>query len=175
MIRSRLFIAFFALLLILPGLSPTAATAADHPPLRGKVSWIYDGDTIKVNGVGKVRLLGIDAPEHEDSERDRFYRRWDIQPQRLRSISRAAVAYLIRTTKGREVTLVLGREPRDRYGRLLAYVYLPDGTLLNRTLLEQGYASVFRKYDFRLRAEFLAVEQRARSRRVGLWKKSDPD
>ena len=174
MIRLRLFIAFFALLLVLPDLSPAAATAADHPPLRGKVSWIYDGDTIKVNGVGKVRLLGIDAPEHEDSERDRFYRRWDIPPQRLRSISRSAVAYLIQTTKGREVTLLLDREPRDRYGRLLAYVYLPDGTLLNRTLLEQGFASVFRKYDFRLKTEFLAAEQRARQDGVGLWKKGRP-
>ncbi|RME39217.1 MAG: thermonuclease family protein, partial [Deltaproteobacteria bacterium] len=41
----------------------------------GRVSWIYDGDTLKVEGIGKVRLLGIDAPEHEDSYRDRFYRR----------------------------------------------------------------------------------------------------
>jgi micrococcal nuclease len=173
-IRSRLFITYFALLLVLAGLSPPPTAAAGHPPLRGKVSWVYDGDTIAVNGLGKVRLLGIDAPEHEDSERDRFYRRWDIPPQRLRSISRSAVAYLIRTAKGREVTLVLDREPRDRYGRLLAYVYLPDGALLNRTLLEQGYASVFRKYDFRLKTEFLAAEQRARKDGVGLWKKGRP-
>lgn len=173
MIRLRLPIPLFALLLVLPaalGVPPSTAATALH----GRVSWIYDGDTIRVTGVGKVRLLGIDVPEREDSERDRFYRRWHIPPQHLRRISNAAVVYLIANLKGRQVTLDLDRVPRDRFGRLLAYVFLPDGTLVNRTLLDKGYASVFRKYEFRLKVEFLAAEQRARQRGVGLWKGQNP-
>ncbi len=174
MIRSRLLLPILALLLVLPGALATLATETGTPSLHGTVSWIYDGDTIKVTGVGKVRLLGIDVPEREDSERDRFYQHRGIPPRRLRGISRAAFTFLVTTVKGRQVTLELDREPRDRYGRLLAYIYLPDRTLLNRTLLDKGYASVFRKYNFRLKSEFLAAEERARKRGVGLWENRRP-
>lgn len=174
MISSRLLTAFFVLPLVLAGAIFPSAAHPDSPSLHGTVAWIYDGDTIKVNGVGKVRLLGIDVPEREDSDRDRFYRRWDIPPRHLRRISREAVAFLVTTVKGRQVALELDREARDRYGRVLAYVFLPDHTLLNRTLLEKGYASVFRKYDFRRKAEFLAAEQLARQKRLGLWEKQEP-
>lgn len=160
-------------LLLLPGPRATAA-AAERPPLQGRVSFVYDGDTIRVQGVGKVRLLGIDAPEHADSERDRFYRRWGIRPPTLRRIAAAARNYLRRTAGGRVVTLELDGPTRDKYGRILAYVYLPDHSLLNRALLEMGYASVFRKYAFRRKTDFLRAEERARRQRRGLWSGSRP-
>ncbi len=141
------------------------ATAA----VRGKVTWIYDGDTLKVAGVGKIRLLGIDAPEHEDSERDRFYRRWNIPPSRLRRIAVESLRFQIRAVKGKVVTLRFDRERHDRYGRTLAYVFLPDGRMLNRVLLRKGYASVFRRFTFARKQEFLRLEQQARKRGVGLW------
>ncbi|TYO98925.1 micrococcal nuclease [Geothermobacter ehrlichii] len=143
----------------------TPAAAATY----GKVTWIYDGDTLKVAGVGKVRLLGIDAPEHEDSDRDRFYRRWGIAPARLRRIATENLRFQIRTVKGKIVTLRFDREMRDRYGRTLAYVFLPDGRMLNRVLLQKGYASVFRRFEFARKQEFLRLEQNARQRGVGLW------
>ena len=61
-------------------------------------------------------------------------------------------------------------DPGD-YGRLLAYVYLPDGRLLNRMLLEQGLAAVYRKFTFRMKTDFLTAEQQARQAGIGLWKK----
>jgi len=63
-----------ALLLCL--LLPTLAAAET---LSGRVKWIYDGDSIEVAGIGTVRLLGIDAPEHKASQRDRYYQRWGSQ------------------------------------------------------------------------------------------------
>jgi len=140
-----------------------------NPPLVGTVSYVYDGDTLQVEPLGKVRLLGIDTPEHEASDRDRFYRRWQIPPARLRAVAAEARQFLIDQVKGQRVVLTLDHAPRDKYGRLLAYVHLEDGRLLNELLLEKGYASVFRKYEFRLKERFLDLEEGARRRGVGLW------
>jgi len=65
--------------------------------------------------------------------------------------------------------MVLGDPPRDKYGRLLAYVYLPNGRLLNRLLAEQGMAVVYRRFSFNMKADFLAAEAEARKSRTGLW------
>jgi len=160
-------ILLFILLLILNGSALTTA-------LRGQVSWIDDGDSLRVEGVGKVRLLGIDTPESRASSRDRFYRqRFAIPAHKLRLVAAQAKELNLRRAKNRYVHLEPGREPRDKHGRLLAYVYLPDGTMLNRLLLEKGLASVFRRYDFRYKAEFLATEKKARDRQIGLWQKSE--
>lgn len=157
--------ALFVLLLLLLGASAQARQ------LQGRVLWIYDGDTLKVAGVGKVRLLGIDAPEHEDSPRDRYYLRQGIPRKRLRRIARKALRFNIETVKDREVRLLTDRSERDRYGRLLAYVVLPDGRMLNRVLLEKGYAAVYRRFDFRLKKDFLRTEADARRKKIGLWQK----
>ncbi len=58
---------------------------------------------------------------------------------------------------------------RDRYNRLLAYVYLPDGRLLNQLLLEKGFAVVYRRFDFELKSNFLTAEARARDKKRGIW------
>ena len=140
---------------------------------NGVVKWVYDGDTLRVEGVGKVRLLGIDTPETEDSHRDDYYRDlFHIKPQQLRRIARQAKDYAIKLSKGQKVHLETDREERDQYQRLLAYVYLADGRLLNRLMLEKGLAAVFRRYDFQRKSDFLAVESRARSERLGLWQTS---
>ncbi len=145
-------------------------TTACAETLHGRVSWIHDGDTIKVTGIGTVRLLGIDAPESENSTRDRYFQRWNITPAALRRIHYQGKTCLIATLKGQIVTLETEAEPRDRHGRLLAYVFTPDGQLLNRWLLEQGYAVVYRRFDFTRKADFLEAETRARRSKAGLWK-----
>lgn len=150
----------------------TVATAAGAGELRGQVEWIYDGDTIKVTGVGKVRLLGIDTPEREMSDKDRFFVELGGNGKILRRIAGEALRFNIDTVKGKEVRLAFDREKRDQYGRLLAYVTLPDGRLLNRLLLERGYAIVYRRYEFLRKGEFLAAEEQARRERIGLWKRS---
>lgn len=164
LIRRLCLIALTSLALVLP-------VCADGPAktLQGTVTWVHDGDTIEIEKLGKVRLIGIDAPEREDSPRDEFLQRQGVSATRQREIYRNAKAFNIRCVKGQTVSLTFDHPPRDRYGRLLAYVYLPDGRLLNRMLLEQGLAVVYRKFTFRMKTDFLAAEEQARLAGLGLW------
>lgn len=163
MLRRLLLTCFF---LILSGVSLQAGE------LKGKVSWIYDGDTLQVENIGKVRLIGIDTPEYEASSRDNFYlQNFAIQPEVLRKISQQAKNFQVRQVKGKIVHLECDNIERDKHDRLLAYVYLPDGNMLNRQLLEKGLATVFRRYDFRYKKDFFKIEKTARQQQLGLWKK----
>ena len=142
---------------------------AEQQAQSGKVLWVYDGDTIRVENIGKVRLIGIDTPEKEDSDRDRYYLKQGVTRSRLRTIADEAHQFLIRAAKGRTVVLQTDLEIEDRHGRLLAYVYLADGSLLNQILIEKGLAAVYRKFDFRLKENFLAAEHLAKKNEFGLW------
>lgn len=138
--------------------------------LSGTVSWIYDGDSLLVEDIGKIRLLGIDTPESKDSPRDHYYsRNFGIPSKHLRKIARQAKRFNIEQLKGQQVQLVFESDKVDKYGRKLAYLYLPDGRLLNRLLLEKGLASVFRRYQFDRKKDFLAAERAARQAQIGLW------
>lgn len=146
------------------------STTVSAKSLTGRVEWIYDGDTIKVSGVGRVRLIGIDTPETKASSRDRFYRHdFNIKPKKLREIAHQAKQYNIHYAKGEKVRLELDQTKKDKYNRTLAYVYLPDGTMLNLVLLKKGLATVFRRYDFAEKKKFLKAEKRARKKGLGLW------
>ncbi|MCF6178330.1 MAG: thermonuclease family protein [Geopsychrobacter sp.] len=149
-------------------ISSSALAATEY----GKVNWIYDGDTIKVAGVGKVRLIGIDTPEKKDSPRDKYYLRNNKLTRRtLRKIGRQAFEFNMQQVKNRRVRLEFDHEKTDKYGRILAYVFLPDGRLLNRLLLENGLAAVYRRFNFRRKTDFLRAEQTARKQHRGLWQK----
>lgn len=146
-----------------------AAAAPAFPALTGTVTWVHDADTFEIAPHGQVRLLGIDAPEKHASERDRTFLRLGSTAQRLRQTHGAGLAWCLRHVKGTQVTLSFDRDRRDRFGRLLAYVRLADGRLLNRLLLDEGLVIVYRRFPFALKAEFLAAEADARQRGVGLW------
>ncbi|WP_175498227.1 thermonuclease family protein [Desulfuromusa kysingii] len=160
------------MLLIMLFLLISSASAAE---LTGKVIWVYDGDTLKVENIGKVRLLGIDAPEYKASSRDHFYKKnFNIEANQLRRIAQQAKKYLMAKVKGQTVRLVFDGNQKDKYNRFLAYVYLPDGRMLNRILLERGLATVFRRDPFQHKKDFLTIEKRAQNKQRGVWKKSSP-
>lgn len=156
------------LALVLLILTAPAVYAAEF---TGRVTWIYDGDTIEVESLGRVRLLGIDTPEYQDSPRDRFYQKnFALAPSKLREIAQRAKAFVIARAKGQNVRIETDQQQHDKHDRVLAYVYLPDeGKMLNRLLLEQGLASVYRRYDFRYKKDFLSAEKLARKTGRGLW------
>ncbi|MFP4565651.1 MAG: thermonuclease family protein [Spirochaetaceae bacterium] len=138
-------VATVLILLAVTAIAPAADTRA------GTVVEVRDGDTIEVD-VGPetvaVRLHGIDCPESG-------------QPY-----GRDAAAYTTRRTLGRRVTVEV--TDRDRYGRLVGIVRLPDGGSLNEALVAAGLAWWYRRYapdDAALRR----AEQQARDARRGLW------
>lgn len=131
-----------------------------------RVVRVVDGDTIVVllNGEQeKVRLLGVDTPE-------------SVKPNHpVERFGKAASAYLGRLLSGRRVELKgdKAKLTRDKYGRILAYAYrVPDGLFINRHLLEKGYARVYRKESFKLKAEFIAIEKQAQRAQRGIWSPS---
>lgn len=128
-----------------------------HAPVGvGTVTHISDGDTIVVSTVAEpVRLLGIDAPE---------------DPADCGGPD--ATHFATVTLEGREVTLTTDptQASHDRYGRLLAYATLTDGTNYSVAAAEVG---VVRAYTFekpvQLAGEIAAAEQRAKSGGLGIW------
>jgi micrococcal nuclease len=113
---------------------------------KAKVLYVIDGDTLKISYHGRkesIRLIGIDAPEtrknrkaYKDSKRSNN----DINA--ITSQGRLAKKYVNSlVNKGAIVAIQFDIEKRDRYRRLLGYVYLPDGRMLNDLIIRNGYAS----------------------------------
>jgi micrococcal nuclease len=128
---------------------------------RATVVRTIDGDTIDVrfaNGrVERIRILGADTPETKDPRRP------------VQCFGPEASAYTHERLTGRRVTLETDAEPRDKYGRLLAYVYV-DGIRYDDELLRLGYARllIIPPNGSHARAMLLA-ELGARAAGRGLW------
>jgi micrococcal nuclease len=119
------------------------------------VSRVVDGDTVELRGVGKVRLIGVDTPEVYGG---------------VECYGREASAYAKRQLAGRRVRYAVGREERDRYGRLLAYLWLEDGRSFNALLVSGGYAQPLTIPPNDDYADlFVRLSRRARDRALGLW------
>ncbi len=149
---------------------------------KAEVVYVNDGDTITVRLKGKkrlVRLIGVDAPETGHSKAlERRAKRHGRTPRQEAEAGRAARAALARLAhKGDTVKLVDGRPQSkltDRYGRMLAFVYLPGGRMLNQELIAGGWARVYQRFDFRHKAAFVRAEKEARRARRGLWAQGGP-
>ncbi len=123
---------------------------------------VYDGDTIRVkldNGDSEtVRLIGVDAPELGDDRAE------------VRFLAFMSKRFAFYSLYRERVKLVFDWERRDKYNRLLAFVFT-DNRLFNEFILIEGFASVFLKFpyreDFRKRLE--AAAQEARSEGRGFW------
>ncbi len=148
-----------ALLLILCLLlSSCWFSATVHGESRALVRYVIDGDTIVLSNGIKVRYLGINCPEipHED------------QPGE--PLGRAAQKRNRALVKGKVVRLEYGPEKRDRFGRLLAYVFLPGGAFVNEILVREGLAHVcFRDRNLSLNKRLLGAQRRAIKDKRGIW------
>jgi micrococcal nuclease len=117
---------------------------------------VIDGDTIVVEKVGKVRLLGVNAPEMKD--RHRGVQRFGME----------CTMFTEQNLLGKQVKLTYDVVKVDRFGRTLAYVYVDD-TLFNAELVKQGYALVYAKQSFKYLDEFRSLEMDAKKNGRGLW------
>ena len=143
------------------GRSLAPSTDSAEPSTAGgkkaaKVTKNTDGDTLRLSGIGRVRLIGVDTPEVYGG---------------VECYGRQASAFTKRVLpSGTRVAYKLGPEPRDRYGRALAYVWLADGRFFNEMLVDRGYAQVLTippNVDYADR--FVAAQRRARKAERGLW------
>jgi micrococcal nuclease len=138
--------------------TPNVAGQSDHDA-TATVTRVVDGDTVEISrsveGLSTVRLIGVDTPETHGGTQPYGPEASDFTRQHLAD---------------KEVSLELDVQKIDPYGRLLAYVYLPDGQMFNETLVEEGYAQVATfppnvKYQDR----FLKAQREARAASRGLW------
>lgn len=140
------------------------------------VKKVYDGDTFQLENGEKVRLLGIDTPEKWESPKlDNDAERSGQDKKTIQKLGELASEYAENMVAGKKVRLVPepDYEDKDKYGRLLRYVYLEDGTFVNKKMVEDGYAYAYRKFKISELDEMIEAERQARTSRRGLWGRVD--
>lgn len=139
-----------------------AEQVAQSQPGLYEVTRFVDGDTITVNMNGvkeTVRMIGIDTPEtHKPNSPVQCY-------------GPAASAYTKELIGKQKVRLESDPKNtnRDRYNRLLRYVYLPDGRLVAEEVLRNGYGFAYTQFPFTQKEAFVAAEKSAERAQKGLW------
>ena len=136
------------------------------------VARVYDGDTFRLDNGDKVRLVGIDTPE--SSENKKLFRdaaRLGHDVKKILAMGRAASQYTKSLLEGRRVRLEFDIQQRDKYGRLLAYVYrVDDGLFINEEIIKNGYAYPMTiPPNVRHADEFKELFREAQKAGRGLW------
>ena len=137
-----------------------------------KVIKVVDGDTLDIDVFDRrnntphtrVRLWGVDTPETQHSHNGKMY----YGPEASR--------FTTNMVQGKTVSIILEPTKRTRckYGRLLAYVYLLDNTMLNEKLLTGGYAYADERFAHMFKKRFATLQKQAQSQKQGLWKSARP-
>ena len=128
------------------------------------VAFVYDGDTILLQDGRKIRYLGIDTPEidHENGNDAPF--------------SRDARDFNRELVNGKIVTLEYDRQTKDRYKRILAYVFIEGGEMVNALMVKSGLAYVLScRPNLRYRSYLMTVQRQAIQERLGIWKNLSMD
>ena len=122
------------------------------------VKWVNDGDTIVLTNGWRVRYIGTDAPEI------------DHENQKAQPYGYKARSFNKKLVLSQKVVLEFDEERHDRYGRLLAYIFLADGSFLNSRILENGLAFyLHRRPNVKYEKLLLKAQQRAMKAQKGLW------
>jgi micrococcal nuclease len=148
---------------VLSGTSKKEKLSKSPPPSHpstmrlAKVVAVLDGDTIVIGGGEKVRYAGLNTPEtHHPDKLPEYCGQEAFEANR-------------RLVAGKTVRLEFDERRRDKYGRLLAYVYV-DSLCVNAELIRQGYAQVSTyKDNQRHHDEFMRLQQSAIAARRGMW------
>jgi endonuclease YncB( thermonuclease family) len=124
---------------------------------------VADGDTIKLEDLGSVRLIGVDTPEKNHPTLP------------VQFMSKEASDFTRQLCLGKNLRLKYDPyddDFRGKYGRILGYVYLENGIFLQEKLLRNGLAIAYVKYAFdeNIKAQFLNWEKEAQKKGIGFWK-----
>ncbi|QQG41063.1 MAG: thermonuclease family protein [Candidatus Levyibacteriota bacterium] len=173
---------FFGILLILAGLiwsvvvpAPTVVQKTPSPVAtnsavlgaknyqEAEVIRVVDGDTIHIQLDNKeeiVRFIGVDAPEVVDPRK------------KAQCFGKEASNFTKNMLNGKKIILEedASQGNRDKYNRLLRYVFLEDGTNFNKLLIQEGYAHEYTyRLPYRYQVEFKEAQKQAESHKKGLW------
>jgi micrococcal nuclease len=116
------------------------------------VTNVIDGDTVVITGGERVRLLGIDTPEKGE-----FY-------------YKEAKARLEQLAEKKEVFVEKERDDKDKYDRLLRYIFI-NNTNINLKLVEEGYANCYFYQKSKYQETCKALEEKAQKEKIGIWGK----
>ena len=132
---------------------------SDYSDYNFKVVYIYDGDTVKLSNGEKVRYIGIDTPEMNYNNPPAEY------------FAQEAKEYNAKLVLGKKVKLEFDVVKRDKYGRLLAYVYI-DGKHISQDMIERGFAKVLMiPPNLKFADYFLTLQNLAKEEKRGIWSK----
>ncbi len=165
----------FLMVLLLPFLAPASPIFRDRE--THTVVQIVDGDTLTVQHNGraeKIRLIGIDAPEsgiNNKTKKDAARGNEDIDT--ITKMGKKATRFVRKIVKpGDPVVIEFDKQTRDKYGRLLGYVYLSSGKMLNEEIVRAGYANLLTySPNVKYQDRFLKAYREARENNRGLWTK----
>ena len=144
-------------------ISPLKSSSIKEAPALYRIVEVIDGDTIKVDigeKIETVRLVGMDTPEiaGPHNPQDDYF-----GPE--------AAQYTKQLLENQSVYLIPDpmQSNRDKYNRLLRYVFLEDGTVINAKLIKEGFAFNYIYEPFQFMKQFDYLEKQAKENRLGLW------
>jgi micrococcal nuclease len=124
-----------------------------------EVSYVVDGDTVRLRGGEYVRLIGINSPELKSED------------EQEKCFAYKAKEQLLNLLKGKEIRLEADntQADRDRYNRLLRYIFV-DNENINLEMIKLGYAYEYTySKPYKYQKEFRAAEKTAREKHLGVW------
>ncbi|MFC1577193.1 thermonuclease family protein [Candidatus Omnitrophota bacterium] len=147
-----------AALLICMMIALSAACAAEE---YFEVVRIADGNTIVLDIGDTVYLLGVNSPDITHNS------------EAIRNLAERSLAFTKKMCAGKRVRLEFDGRSVDKFGRVLAYVYLEDGTFLNAEIIKNGYGQASTIRAFKLSEQFREYEKEARENKAGFWALDD--
>ncbi len=126
-----------------------------------KVIRVIDGATLSLESLHVVRLIGV-LPPHGAGQ--------DTYAAFFDEVTTPAVRNIL---EGKRVRIFRDKVGHDREGRPLVYIFTEDGSQLNATLIQKGFARVSLEVPFKLQDEFKLWEQEAKEVGIGLWGRTD--
>jgi len=159
--------AFFMLIISLfifstsPAFAQNCTSSKLSPAERATVKWVYDGDTLLLRDKRKIRIIGIDTPEVKHHQQ---------KAQAYGAKAKEALRELLKRFNY-QIFLRYGVERKDRYSRVLAHVYLPDGTNISNWLLERSFAKTMAfPPNIALAKCYKKSEEKAQKQALKIWR-----
>lgn len=133
---------------------------------------VNDGDTFEIESGERVRLLGIDTPEKWESNKlSKDSERTGKDKEIIKKLGELSSKYTEDLLLNITVILVPDstNDNKDRYGRLLRYCYLLDGTFFNLKIIQDGYAYAYTRFPIIYKDSFVDAQRDAMENKRGLW------